>query len=262
MMGIWTALGITLAVLLVYMTLIWLLSLVRHDASVVDPFWGVGFIVAAASYLLLTDGYAYRVVLVVALTCAWGLRLSIYLVIRNRGRGEDPRYQAMRAKRPRTFWWYSYAQVFVLQAILLWLVAAPLAAAEGGALPDRLTVLDYVGLAVWLVGFFFEVAGDTQLALFKRRPENKGKVLDGGVWRYTRHPNYFGEAVMWWGIWLIAAAAHGYWSVYGPVIITLLLLRVSGVTLLEKSLKESKPGYADYVRRTSSFVPWFPKKSA
>jgi steroid 5-alpha reductase family enzyme len=150
--------------------------------------------------------------------------------------------------------------VFVLQAILLWLVAAPLAAAEGGAEPARLVALDYIGLAIWLIGYFFEVTGDTQLALFKRRPENKGKVLDSGVWKYTRHPNYFGEATMWWGIWLIAAAAHGYWAVYGPIVITLLLLRVSGVTMLEKSLKESKPGYADYVGRTSAFVPWFPRK--
>lgn len=172
-MSILAAMGVTLAVLVVYMTLIWLVSLARHDASVVDPFWGLGFIVAAVAYLLLTDGYRGRMVL----------------------------------------------------------------------------------------GFFFEVTADTQLALFKRRPENKGHVLASGVWKYSRHPNYFGETLVWWGIWLIAAAAHGYWSVYGPIIITLLLLRVSGVTLLEKNLKESKPGYADYVRRTSSFVPWFPRKA-
>jgi steroid 5-alpha reductase family enzyme len=111
-----------------------------------------------------------------------------------------------------------------------------------------------------VVGFFFEVTADTVGRLFKRRPENKGKVLASGVWKYSRHPNYFGEALVWWGIWLIAAAAHGYWAVYGPVLITLLLVRVSGVTLLERSLKESKPGYAEYVRRTSAFVPWFPRK--
>jgi steroid 5-alpha reductase family enzyme len=259
-MSIPAAMGVTLAVLLVYMTLVWVLSVVRHDASVIDPFWGLGFIAAAAAYLLLTEGHLGRALLVLGLTCAWGLRLAIHLFVRNRGKGEDPRYQAMRAKRPDTFWWYSYAQVFVLQAILLWLVAAPLAAAGGGAEPARFVALDYVGLGVWLVGFFFEVTADAQLVLFKRRPENKGKVLASGVWKYSRHPNYFGEALLWWGIWLIAAAAHGYWSVYGPVLITLLLLRVSGVTLLEKSLKESKPGYADYVARTSSFVPWFLKK--
>jgi steroid 5-alpha reductase family enzyme len=260
-MSILQAMGITLAVLVVYMTLVWLVSLVRRDASIVDPFWGLGFIVAAIAYLLLTDGYRGRALLALVLTCVWGLRLAIYLVIRNWGKGEDPRYQAMRAERPSSFWWYSYAQVFIVQAILLWLVAAPLAAAVGGVEPTRLGVLDYVGLAVWLIGFFFEVTADTQLALFKRRPENRGKVLASGVWKFSRHPNYFGEALVWWGIWLIALAAHGYWSVYGPLIITLLLLRVSGVTLLEKNLKESKPGYADYVKRTSPFVPWFPRKA-
>ena len=259
-MSIPAAMGVAVAVLLGYMTLVWVLSLVRHDASVVDPFWGLGFIAAAVTYLLLTDGFRGRALLVLGLTCAWGLRLAIHLLIRNRGRGEDPRYQAMRAKRPGSFWWYSYPQVFVLQAILLWLVAAPLAAAVGGAEPARFVALDWAGLAVWLIGFFFEVTGDAQLAVFKRRPENRGKVLASGVWRYSRHPNYFGEALLWWGIWLMAAGARGYWSVYGPVLITLLLLRVSGVTLLEKSLKESKPGYSDYISRTSSFIPWFPKK--
>ena len=207
-MSIPAAMGVTLAVLLVYMTLVWVLSVVRHDASVIDPFWGLGFIAAAAAYLLLTEGHLGRALLVLGLTCAWGLRLAIHLFVRNRGKGEDPRYQAMRAKRPDTFWWYSYAQVFVLQAILLWLVAAPLAAAGGGAEPARFVALDYVGLGVWLVGFFFEVTADAQLVLFKRRQENKGKVLASGVWKYYSHHNYFGEALLWWSIWLIAAAAH------------------------------------------------------
>ena len=257
-MSLWAALGITLGVLVVFMTIGWALSLLRRDASVVDPFWGTGFIVAAVCYLLLLDGYRVREVLVLAMVCVWGLRLSGYILWRNRGRGEDPRYGAMRAKRPASFWWYSYFQVFLLQALLLWLVAAPLAGAMAGG-PARLGVLDFVGVGVWIFGLSWEVAGDTQLALFKRHPENKGKVMQTGAWRYTRHPNYFGEAVLWWGVWLVAAGGHGYWSVYGPVLITLMLLRVSGVTLLEKSLKESKPGYADYVRRTSAFVPWRPK---
>jgi steroid 5-alpha reductase family enzyme len=216
--------------------------------------------VAALAYWLLTEGYSGRRVLVLVLTVLWGVRLAVYIVWRNRGKGEDPRYRAMRAKRPASFWWYSYLQVFLLQAVLLWLVAAPLAAAEGGAEAPRFVALDFIGLGVWVVGFALEVVGDTHLALFKRRVENKGRLLRSGVWKFTRHPNYFGEALLWWGVWLIAAAGHGYWSAYGPVLITLLLLRVSGVTLLEKSLKESKPGYADYVARTSSFVPWFPRR--
>jgi steroid 5-alpha reductase family enzyme len=260
-MGLLAAMGVTLSVVVAFLTLIWLLSLVRRDASAIDPFWGLGFIVAVVSYFLLTDGFAGRRILVIVLVSVWGLRLAVYLAWRNRGKGEDPRYQAMRAKRPNSFWWYSYFQVFLLQAFLLWIVAAPLAAAQGGAEPLHFSILDYAGVVVWAIGFLFEVVGDAQLALFRRDPANKGTVLQTGLWRYTRHPNYFGEAIIWWGIWLIAAGAHGYWSVYGPVVITLLLLRVSGVTLLEKSLKESKPGYADYVRRTSPFIPWPPRKS-
>jgi steroid 5-alpha reductase family enzyme len=260
-MSLPAAMGVTLGVGVVFLTLIWLLSLVRRDASAIDPFWGLGFIVAVVSYSLLTDGFTGRRILVIVLVCLWGLRLAVYLAWRNRGKGEDPRYQAMRAKRPSSFWWYSYFQVFLLQAFLLWIVAAPLAASQAGAKPSHFAILDYVGAAIWAVGFLFEVVGDVQLVLFRRDPANKGKVLQTGLWRYTRHPNYFGEVLIWWGVWLIAAAAHGYWSVYGPVVITLLLLRVSGVTLLEKSLKESKPGYAEYVRRTSAFIPWPPRKS-
>jgi steroid 5-alpha reductase family enzyme len=260
--SIWAGMGVTLCVLVVFMTVGWVLSLVRKDASVVDPFWGTGFIVAAISYLLLLDGYWAREVLVLVLVGIWGLRLSGYLLWRNRGKGEDPRYTEMRIKRPESFWWFSYFQVFLLQAVLLWLVAAPIAGAMAGRPAGGFNALDYVGIAVWLFGFSWEVTGDTQLALFKRNPANKGKVMQTGAWRYTRHPNYFGETVLWWGVWLIAAGAHGYWSVYGPVLITLLLLRVSGVTLLEKNLKQSKPGYADYAARTSAFIPWRPKRQA
>jgi steroid 5-alpha reductase family enzyme len=260
--SLWAALGITLGVLVVFMTLGWLVSLARKDASVVDPIWGMGFIAAAASYFFLLGGYSGRNVLVLAMVCAWGLRLAVYLIWRNRGRGEDPRYRAMRAKRPSIFWWYSYFQVFLLQALLLWLVAAPIAAAMAGNSSSGFAALEFIGAAVWLFGFSWEVAGDTQLALFKRDPANKGKVMQTGAWRYTRHPNYFGEAVLWWGIWLVAAAAGGYWSVYGPAIITFMLLRVSGVTLLEKGLGESKPGYTEYVERTSPFIPWPPRRTA
>lgn len=258
-MSLWAALGVTLGLLVAYMTLGWLLSLLRRDASVVDLLWGIGFIVAAVSYYLLTEGYSARKILVLAMVSVWGMRLAVYLVVRNRGRGEDPRYQAMRAKRPDSFWWYSFLQVFLLQALLLWLVAAPIAGAMAGSAVARLNGLDFVGVAVWAFGLSWEVVGDTQLALFKRDPSNKGKVLQTGAWRYTRHPNYFGEAMLWWGVWLVAAAAHGYWSVYGPILITLLLLRVSGVTLLEKNLSQSKPGYREYVERTSAFIPRPPR---
>jgi len=259
-MGLGFALAITFGILVVYMTIGWLVSLARKDASVVDPLWGLGFIVAAVSYFLLTNGYTGRRMLVLIMVSVWGIRLAAFIAWRNRGRGEDPRYKAMRAKRPASFWWYSYFQVFLLQALLLWLVAAPLAGALAGNAAHGFNALDIVGAAVWLIGLLWEVVGDFQLAYFKRDANNKGKVMQSGAWRYTRHPNYFGEATLWWGIWLMAAAAHGYWSAYGPLLITFLLLRVSGVTLLEKSLKESRPGYEEYARRTSTFIPWLPRR--
>jgi steroid 5-alpha reductase family enzyme len=261
-MSLWAALGITLGVLAAYMTLGWLMSLAARDASIVDPLWGAGFAIAAASYFALLDGYQGRKIVVLVLVYAWAVRLSTHLIWRNWGRGEDPRYGAMRAKRPKSFWWYSYFQVFLLQAVLLWLVAAPIAGAMDSKWPAHFTPLDYVGMAVWLFGFAWEVVGDAQLALFRRDPANKGKVMQKGAWRYTRHPNYFGDAVQWWGVWLVAAAAEAYWSVYGPVVITFLLLRVSGVTLLERGLTETRPGYREYIERTSPFVPWFPRRVA
>jgi steroid 5-alpha reductase family enzyme len=260
-MSVPAALGITLAVLVAYMSLGWLLSLIRKDAGVADPLWGMGFVVAAICYFFMLHGYQGRRILVLALVCLWGIRLAAYLVWRNHGRGEDRRYGAMRAKRPRTFWWYSLFQVFLLQAFLLWLVAAPIAAASAGAAVRGFAALDFIGLAVWLFGIAWEVVGDTQLALFKRDPANKRRVMQTGAWRYTRHPNYFGEAVLWWGIWLVAAAAGGYWSAYGPVVVTFLLLRVSGVTMLEKDLSRSKPGYQEYIGRTRAFIPWSPRRT-
>ena len=211
-MSIPAAMGVVLGVLGAYMVIGWLLSLVRRDASIVDPFWGIGFIVAVVAYFLLTDGYAGRRMLVVVLAAAWGLRLSGYLIWRNRGKGEDPRYRRMRDRRPKIFWWFSLFQVFLLQALFLWLISAPLVASQGSEEPARFVALDFVGLAVWLVGFAFEVTGDTQLALFKRNPANKGKVLDRGVWRYTRHPNYFGDSAVWWAYAIFSFAAGSYWQ--------------------------------------------------
>ena len=150
--------------------------------------------------------------------------------------------------------------MFLLQAALAWIVSTPLAVAQHAANPGRLTSLDWIGLLLWLIGFAFEAGGDLQLARFKRDPANKGKVFDRGFWRYTRHPNYFGDATQWWGYYLIAAAAGGWWTVFSPVLMTLLLLRVSGVALLEKTLVVTKPQYRAYVESTSAFLPWFPKR--
>ena len=236
----------------------WVLSVLKKDASIVDIFWGVGFVIAAIVGRN-AGGYAPRKILVVILVGVWGLRLATHLAIRNLPHGEDPRYQAMRRRHGDAFWWRSLLIVFGLQLVLLWIVSIPIQVAMQSRSPDSLGTLDIAGMALWLVGFIFESVGDLQLVRFKADPANQGKVMDRGLWRYTRHPNYFGDAVLWWGIGLIALATHRWWAVVGPFVMTVLLLRVSGVPLLERRMKRTRPGYEEYVSRTSAFVPLPPR---
>jgi steroid 5-alpha reductase family enzyme len=244
------------------MTVLWLVSLRLKNASIVDIFWGAGFVLSNWLYLALTpDGAPARKWLAAALVTIWGLRLSLYVLWRNAGKGEDFRYRKWRDENSGVWWWKSYLKVFLLQGLLMWLISAPLLAIQIGR-SEGLIWLDYVAVVVWAVGFFFEAAGDWQMARFRANPSNKGKVLDRGVWRYTRHPNYFGDSAQWWGYYLLAVAAGGWWTLWAPLIMTGLLLRVSGVALLEKTLKETKPGYKEYIEATNAFVPWFPKKKA
>lgn len=255
------AYAIGLGVILGSMTLLWVLSLILRDSSIVDPFWGTGFVIANWLYFALTpDGFPARKWLISILVTIWGLRLSIHLLRRNWGKGEDFRYRKWREENGSRWWWLSFFRVFMLQGVLLWIISAPLLAAQVRPTPDHLTVLDVLGALVWAVGFFFEAMGDAQLTRFRANPANKGKVLDTGVWRYSRHPNYFGDAAQWWGYYLIATAGGGFWTIWSPVLMTLMLLRVSGVALLEKTLTTTKPGYKEYVDSTSAFVPWFPRK--
>jgi steroid 5-alpha reductase family enzyme len=227
----------------------------------VDIFWGPGFVVANWVYFALTpDGSPARKWLISILVTIWGLRLGSYILWRNWGKPEDFRYQKWREEEGARWWWFSFFKVFLLQGMLAWIISAPLLAAHAGGGSARPGVLDYIAILVWVIGFFFEAVGDLQMARFKANPANKGKVLDRGVWRYTRHPNYFGDATQWWAYYLIAAAAGGFWTIFSPILMTLLLLRVSGVALLEKTLKETKPQYKEYVESTSAFVPWFPRR--
>jgi steroid 5-alpha reductase family enzyme len=249
-------------VILASMLALWLLSLWLKDASIVDIFWGAGFVITAWIYFYLTpDGFMTRKLLTAILATIWGLRLSIHILIRNWGHGEDFRYQKWREESGKNWWWFSFFKVFLLQGFLMWIISFPLLAAQVRPIPSRLIWLDYLGLLAWGIGFFFEAVGDWQLSRFKAEPANKGQLLKTGVWRYTRHPNYFGDATQWWGFYLIAAAAGGFWSIFSPIIMTLLLRNVSGVSMLEKSLKDTKPGYQDYMRTTNAFIPWFPKRS-
>lgn len=252
--------GIGLCVILLFMILLWLASLPLKNSSIVDIFWGTGFVIANWIYYWLTpEGYLPRKLLVGVLVTIWGLRLSIHILIRNWGKPEDFRYQKWRKENGKAWWWRSFLKVFMLQGGLMWIISIPLLAAQYRGLPATLTFIDMIGLLIWLVGFFFEAVGDYQLTRFKAEPENKGKVLDSGVWRYTRHPNYFGDSAQWWGYYLISTAAGGWWTIFSPILMTLFLLRVSGVVLLEKTL-ETRPGYKEYVDKTSAFVPWLPKK--
>ena len=201
-----------------------------------------------------------RAWLVAMLITLWGARLSWHIFRRNHGKGEDPRYQAMRAAHGHAFWWRSLFTVFWLQGAILWFVALPLLVAVRASSPAALTAVDGLGVLLFAVGFGFEVVGDYQLERFRAEPSNRGKVLDRGLWRYTRHPNYFGNATLWWGLYAIAAATPSGWlTVLSPALMTFLLMRVSGVTLLEDGLKASKPGYHAYITRTPTFFPWFPR---
>ena len=249
-----------LVIILGVLTVVWVLSLRLRDASVADVCWGLGFVLLAWLYCLLSPTLTPRSWLVAVLTTLWGARLSLHIFRRNHGKGEDPRYRAMRASHGHTFWWRSLFTVFWLQGAILWFVALPLLAAVRAAEPLTLTPLDGLGILVFAMGFGFEVVGDRQLRRFRDDPSNRGQVLDRGLWRYTRHPNYFGDAVLWWGLYAIAAATPDGWlTVLSPALMTFLLMRVSGVTLLEQSLITSKPGYRAYIARTPVFFPWFPR---
>lgn len=246
-------------VALLLMGLVWVGSLATNDASLVDRFWGAGF-VAMAGWYWTQGGRAGNWLPLVCFTLVlvWGLRLSLHITWRNWGHGEDPRYAAMRQAGGPGWKWRSLVTVFGLQALLAWVIAMPLLVALTTSRAPA-TSLVIAGIGCWLVGMVFEAGGDWQLARFKADPANRGKVLDRGFWRYTRHPNYFGDAMCWWGFYLLATSVGGWWTVFAPVMMTILLARVSGVTLLEKSLVDTKPAYRDYIRRTNAFIPWPPR---
>jgi len=238
----------------------WALSVRQRNAGVVDSLWSLFFLLGAGVYAVMTDAQGPRTLLLLALVALWASRLAVYLTWRNWGEPEDRRYQAIRARNEPGFAWKSLYLVFGLQALLAWVIAMPLFAALSSA--KALGTLDLAGVALWIAGFAFEVIGDAQLARFKLETASRGRVLDSGLWRYTRHPNYFGEALLWWGYFLIAAAAGGAWTVFAPLLMTILLLKVSGVALLEKDIGERRPDYRAYIARTSAFIPWPPKEAA
>ncbi len=244
------------------MTLLWVVSIIIKNVSIVDLFWGLGFVLASGFYYLNTAGSDTRKLILVILVAIWGIRLSSYIAWRNIGKGEDFRYKQFRKNYgEKRYWWISFFQTFLLQGILMWLISAPLLAAQYYGLDKNIGILDYIGILLWITGFFFETTGDFQLTRFKADPLNKGKVLDKGLWRYTRHPNYFGDSAVWWGYGFFCLASGSWLPVLGSILMTALIIKVSGVVLLEKSLKEQKPQYKEYIEKTSAFIPWFPKKT-
>jgi steroid 5-alpha reductase family enzyme len=256
-LSLWSMSGI---VILVLMVLLWLLSLRLKDASIVDIFWGLGFVITFwVTAFMNPISFSNRALLLGALVTIWGLRLAIHIYQRNHGQPEDFRYAKWREENGASWWWKSFFKVFLLQGVLLWIIAAPLVAVNASTPTPLQCNCDLTGAGLWLVGFMFEAGGDYQLKKFKANPANKGKLLTTGYWSVTRHPNYFGDAAQWWGFYLIAFSAGAWWTIFSPIIMTYLLLKISGVAMLERTLKETKPDYVDYIARTNAFFPWFPK---
>ena len=256
-MEILTSFWMSAAAVFGFMTLAFVVALIKKDNSIVDVGWGLGFILVALVTFFARGDREPQQILVTVLVLIWGLRLATHVFLRNRGKGEDPRYKKWREEWGGNFVIRSYLQVFLLQGCLLLLVVLPViiinSYPEGSAVwPGA------IGAVIWVVGFLFEAVGDYQLVRFVGDPQNRGKIMDRGLWRYTRHPNYFGEVTQWWGIFIIALATpYGWVGIIGPLVITALILRVSGIPMLEERFA-GNPEWEAYKKRTSVFIPWFP----
>ena len=243
------------------MIIAWGVHLLTGKASVVDSFWGPGFVVLAWLSFAASQGPTAQRAIIALLVTVWGVRLAFHLTRRNLGKPEDPRYADMRARSPDSFRTRSLLTVFLLQAAILWIVSLPVQVGMRGPSSMGLGALDGLGILLWCAGFFFQAVGDEQLYRFKADPANRGRILDQGLWRYTRHPNYFGETLMWWGIFLVAASSpSGWWTFIGPLLLTFLLLKVSGVSLTEKKMGQKHSDLEEYKRRVSAFIPRPPRE--
>jgi steroid 5-alpha reductase family enzyme len=247
-----------LPLLLAACTFTWLLSVPLRNLALSEPLWSLMLFAAGVVYALGSDPRAPRIPVVLWLLAIWAARLAVHLTMRGAGKGEPRRHREIRERHQPYFALKSLYLVFIRQAILAWVVSLPLLGAFGSNRP--LGLLDWLGMLVWAVGFAFETIADWQLARFRAVPGNQDAVLDRGAWKYTRHPNYFGECCVWWGFWLMALAAGAWWTLPGPVLLTWLLLRVSGVPPAERDIGKRRPQYADYVLKTNAFFPSRPRK--
>lgn len=245
--------------LFAYMNLWFIASLIKKRNDIADIAWGLGFTLLAWTSLYIAGDFGTRGLVVSILVSIWGLRLAFHIYKRNRGKDEDYRYLEWRKAWGKWFYLRSYLQVYLLQGLLLFLIVMPVLFINRNT-GSSVNYLDILGILIWAIGFIFEVIGDAQLVKFIKNPENKDKLMQSGLWKYTRHPNYFGEVTQWWGIWIIAlSVADGWMTIIGPLTITVLILKVSGIPMLEKNMAK-KPGFAEYKRQTSIFLPWFSKK--
>ena len=249
----------TLVILFFIALALWIASRIKNDVGIVDSFWSLMILAAGICFLFFSDTtITDRDGVVLLLLSAWAIRLAFHITWRNRGQEEDSRYQTIRKSNQPNFEFKSLYLVFLLQALLAAIVSLPLMSIFSSN--SNISNLDYLALALWLTGMFFETTGDLQLARFKSSNNNQDKVLNSGLWRYSRHPNYFGEFCIWWAFFLFAVASGYWWSIVSPLLMTILLLKVSGVSLLESTISERRPGYASYCKTTNAFFPWFPKK--
>lgn len=243
----------------VYMSILFGVAILRKDNSIADIGWGIGFIFIAIFTLFKTNLFLERHLLITFMTLLWGLRLSGHIFMRNKGKGEDPRYARWRAEWGSHFLIRSYLQVFMLQGCMMLLIATPIIAVNNSA-TQGLTIVDFIGFFIWLIGLLCEATADYQLAAFLKKPESKGHIMMQGIWQYSRHPNYFGEVLIWWGMFIVAlTVSGGFYTIISPLTITILLLFISGIPLAEKQI-EHLPEFTEYKKKTSIFFPWFIKK--
>jgi steroid 5-alpha reductase family enzyme len=245
--------------ILVLAALTWLASVIKRDVSIVDSMWSVMIFASAFVYSSSVAPYWNRSSLVLTLALLWALRLTLYITWRSWGEPEDARYQAIRRKYEPHFALKSLGIIFVFQALLAWIISMPLWVAL--TVPFEYNMFDILAVALWMIGMMFESVGDWQLARFKANPANRGKVMNHGLWRYTRHPNYFGECLIWWGFFLFVIPTGAWWSILSPALLTFLLLKFSGVTMIEETIVDRRPAYREYIVSTNAFIPGPPKKT-